>query len=187
MRCSGSSSRPQTLNPSDSSAVSAQLGREPRGRWRVTSRCPEGAPQVIAVAPTLKDGSPFPTTFWLTCPRLVEAIGALESQGANVEWAVRVAAGPGFGARRLAADEANREARDAEGAEPRLDGVGVAGQRDPLAVKCLHARVAAYLSGTGDPVGEAVAAGLSVACPCDARTRCLGESGPADGDVSDER
>jgi hypothetical protein len=32
----------------------------------------------------------------------------------------------------------------------------VAGQADPLAVKCLHARVAAALAGIADPVGEGV-------------------------------
>ncbi|HEY5506960.1 MAG TPA: DUF501 domain-containing protein, partial [Coriobacteriia bacterium] len=42
-------------------------------------RCERGAPAVIAVAPRLADGTPFPTAFWLTCPRLVEAVGALES------------------------------------------------------------------------------------------------------------
>jgi hypothetical protein len=112
---------------------------------------------VIAVAPTLEDGTPFPTTYWLTCPALVEAIHALESAGEHREWARRAEADPGFAAHLLAADAACRAARKAEGGgtDP-CEGTGVAGQADPLAVKCLHARVAAALAGTGDPVGEGV-------------------------------
>jgi predicted aconitase with swiveling domain len=61
-----------------------------------------------------------------------------------------------------AADAAYRTARAAEGGgtDP-CPVVGVAGQSDPLAVKCLHARVAAALAGTGDPVGEGVLASIS--------------------------
>jgi hypothetical protein len=43
-----------------------------------------GVPQVIACSP-LRDGKPFPTTFWLTCPHLVRLCGVLESEGAVTE------------------------------------------------------------------------------------------------------
>lgn len=152
----------------------------------MTARCDEGFPQAIAVAPTLEDGSPFPTTFWLTCPRLVEAVGALESRGVHHEWAERVAEDPSLAARMVAADRAYRQARTDEGADERLAGVGVAGQRDPLAVKCLHARVAAYLSGIDDPIGEAVTRELYVEAPCDARDRCRGVAEAPVCDVSDK-
>jgi uncharacterized protein len=122
------------------------------------SRCAEGAPVVIAVAPLLDDGSVFPTTFWLTCPRLVGAVHDLESAGAGALLAERIAGDAGFAASVVEADAAYRAARLAEGGgiDP-CEGVGVAGQRDPLAVKCLHARLAAHLAGAPEPVGAVVA------------------------------
>jgi hypothetical protein len=50
--------------------------------------------------------------------------------------------------------------------------VGTAGQSDPLAVKCLHARVAAVLAGIADPIGEGAlaelyASGVAHGCPED--------------------
>jgi len=47
-------------------------------------RCVFGLPSVIVCSP-LRDGKPFPTTFWLTCPHLVKLCGALESEGAVAE------------------------------------------------------------------------------------------------------
>jgi hypothetical protein len=134
----------------------------PRGRWRVVSLCEHGYPRVIAVAPLLEDGVPFPTTFWLTCPHLVEVVHALESAGEHRGWTERAATDPTLASLLRVADEAYRAARRAEGAgvDPCAT-VGVAGQADPLAVKCLHARVAAALAGTGDPVGEGVLARLA--------------------------
>ena len=33
------------------------------------------------VPPNLDDGTPFPTTYWLTCPLLVQRVSALEASG----------------------------------------------------------------------------------------------------------
>jgi hypothetical protein len=126
------------------------------------SSCEYGYPRVIAVGPLLEDGSPFPTTFWLTCPHLVEAMHDLESAGEHCSWAERAAADPALASRLRDADGAYRAARRDEGGgvDPCAT-VGIAGQADPLTVKCLHARVAAALAGTGDPVGEGVLARLA--------------------------
>jgi hypothetical protein len=129
---------------------------------------------VIAVAPVLEEGGLFPTTFWLTCPRLVAAVHDLESAGAHVAWARRVAAETDLASGLLAADASYRWARAEEGGgEDSCGDVGVAGQRDALAVKCLHARVAAFLGGVADPIGAAVCsdlAGVTVAC---SEQRCI--------------
>lgn len=148
-------------SPEDAALVALQLGRPPRGRWRVAERCASGAPGVIATAPALEDGEPFPTLWWLTCPRLSKAVAALESDGAAAEWAARLAADGALAARMRASDLAYRAVRSAEAVREGLDDdpcgdVGIAGQRDPLGVKCLHAHAAAYLAGLDDPVGEAV-------------------------------
>lgn len=147
----------------------------PRGRCRVVSRCVRGFPRVIAVAPDLEDGTRFPTTFWLTCPHLAEAVHALESRGAHHRLAERAASDTAFASAIVAADTAYRAARAAEGggADP-CDAVGTAGQADPLAVKCLHARLAALLAGVADPVGGQVRellAGDGVSLDC-ADARC---------------
>jgi len=141
----------------DAEVVARQIGRTPRGTWRVVSRCEYGFPRAIAVAPLLAGGAPFPTTFWLTCPHLVTAVHALESAGEHRVWAQRAASDSGLASRLRLADAAYRAARRSEGGgtDP-CETVGVAGQADPLAVKCLHARVAAALAGIGDPIGEAV-------------------------------
>lgn len=136
---------------------------------------------MIVVAPVLEDGSPFPTTYWLTCPRLVEAVHELESAGEGARFAARVAGSPALAEAVRAADAAYRVGRTAEGggADP-CAGVGVAGQSDPLAMKCLHARLAAHLSGIADPIGDAVASVLSETTvgPC-ADVRCGARVAPS--------
>ncbi len=149
----------------DEETVSRQLGRPPRGAWRVAERCSWGYPTVIATPSRLASGEPFPTLFWLTCPHLVDAVGALESSGEVEAWAVRLAGDPGLADRMRTADAVYRTARAAESAgDDACPDVGMAGQRDPLATKCLHAHVAAALGGTGDPVGEAVLGQIEREC-----------------------
>jgi hypothetical protein len=57
----------------DHEVVAEQLGRPPRGLRGVAHRCPCGCPDVVETAPRLEDGTPFPTLFYLTCPRAVAA------------------------------------------------------------------------------------------------------------------
>jgi uncharacterized protein len=152
----------------DSELVRAQIGRAPRQPWRVAVRCPHGHPRVIASPSRLADGTPFPTTFWLTCPLLIGAVGREESAGGVAAWEARLRTEPALAARAREAEDAYREARTAEsGGEDACAGDGVAGVRRPGAVKCLHARVAGYLAGTGDPIGEAVAAKAPRVCDDD--------------------
>jgi hypothetical protein len=86
----------------------------------------------------------------------------------------RIAGDPDFAAAVVAADAANRAARLAEGdgIDPCAD-VGVAGQRDRRAVKCLHARLAAHLAGVPDPAGALIAEAVAgvIASACD-EARC---------------
>ena len=63
----GTSSRraPPTSTPSRASS-----GARPRGVAEVAHRCPCGEPDVLRTEPRLPDGTPFPTTYYATCPRL---------------------------------------------------------------------------------------------------------------------
>jgi hypothetical protein len=146
--------------------VARQLGRTPRGRWRPVAHCAFGFPSCIATSPVLGEGEVFPTLFYLTCPHLNTRVSALESAGAIEVWRSRIAGDPELAARLRRADEAYREARAAEngGVDPTPD-VGIAGQRDACATKCLHAHVAAFLARIDDPVGEAVLAEVVAECP----------------------
>jgi hypothetical protein len=69
------------VDPSDIAAIELQLGRTPRGVRGVAHRCPCGLPDVVRTAPRLEDGTPFPTLYYLTCPRAASAIGRMENSG----------------------------------------------------------------------------------------------------------
>nr|WP_255549557.1 DUF501 domain-containing protein [Corynebacterium sp. TAE3-ERU12] len=62
-------------------AIANQLGRPPRGVLEVSYRCPDGVPAVVKTAPKLPDGTPFPTLYYLTDPRLTSEASRLEVAG----------------------------------------------------------------------------------------------------------
>jgi hypothetical protein len=83
---------PVPIEESDAQAVAVQLGRPPRGLRAVAHRCPCGLPDVVETAPRLPDGTPFPTLYYLTCPRAVGAISGLEADGMMRDMTARLAA-----------------------------------------------------------------------------------------------
>ncbi|HEX6469527.1 MAG TPA: DUF501 domain-containing protein [Streptosporangiaceae bacterium] len=142
----------------DRAAVAAQLGRPPRAVRGVAHRCRCGLPDVIETAPRLADGTPFPTLYYLTCPRAASAIGRLEASGLMRTMTARLAADPELAARYRAADADYRGRRTAAalaaGVEPLPAGVQSAGGM-PDRVKCLHALVAHELAVPGaNPFGR---------------------------------
>jgi uncharacterized protein len=150
----------------ETGVIEAQLGRPPRSLRRVAHRCPCGLPDVVETAPRLADGTPFPTLYYLTCPRAVAAVSSLEAAGLMKDMTERLATDEGLRAAYLAAHRdylARREqaTRDA-GVAPLPTGTQSAGGM-PSRVKCLHALAAHELAAHGaNPFGrEAVeAAGL---------------------------
>ena len=70
----------------DRAVVARQIGREPRAFRRVAVRCPFGLPAVTEQEPYDEDGSPFPTTYYLTCRHLVAAVSRLEAAGGVERW-----------------------------------------------------------------------------------------------------
>jgi hypothetical protein len=146
------------MDSKDLAAVTAQLGREPRGVRGVAHRCPCGLPDVIETAPYLPDGSPFPTLFYLTCPKAASAIGTLEERGRMREMQAALATDPELAARYQAAHEDYRARRDKaaaeEGMKPLPEGMQTTGGM-PERVKCLHALVAHELAAPGtNPFGR---------------------------------
>ena len=138
-----------TVSDADRAAVAAQLGREPRGLRAVAHRCSCGLPDVVETAPVLEDGTPFPTLYYLTCPRAASAIGRLEGSGLMAEMTERLAADPALAAAYQAAHDDYVARRDAIEVLPGAPSAGGM----PVRVKCLHVLVAHELA-SANPLGR---------------------------------
>jgi hypothetical protein len=145
-----------SISEADTATVGAQLGRPPRSIHAVGHRCPCGNPDVVTTEPRLDDGTPFPTTFYLTCPRAASLIGTLEASGLMKEMSGRLAEDPELAASYAAAHEAYLAARTAIGDVPEIAGVSAGGMPDR--VKCLHVLAGQALAqGRGvNPLGDEV-------------------------------
>lgn len=142
------------IDPADIAAIADQLGRTPRGMIEISSRCPSGHPNGVKTRPRLPDGTPFPTLYYLTCPRLTGAIGTLEASGLMAEWTQRLADEPQLAAAYRAAHESYLAEREALGHVEEIDGISAGGMPDR--VKCLHVLVGHSLAkGPGvNPLGD---------------------------------
>ncbi len=150
----GPSGSTRAVSPSDLAAVERQLGRPPRGVAEVAHRCPCGEPDVLRTEPRLPDGTPFPTTFYATCPRLTGAISTLETAGVMKEMTARLAEDADLRAAYGRAHEHYLASRAELGDVPEIAGVSAGGM--PSRVKCLHVLVAhALAAGPGvNPLGD---------------------------------
>ncbi len=149
------------VEPLDLASVARQLGRESRGILKVAWRCPCGKPGVVATAPTLPDGTPFPTTYYLTCPRATAACSTLEASGVMKQMQDRLATDdPLAEAYQRAHDSYLADRASLGPSVPQIAGVSAGGM--PSRVKCLHALVAHSLAaGPGvNPLGDEALAAL---------------------------
>lgn len=146
------------IAPEDEAAVTAQLGRAPRAVQDVGHRCPCGQPDVVTTRPRLPDGTPFPTTYYLTCPRAASLIGTLEGSGLMRQMQQRLAEDADLAGAYRAAHRAYLDARERLGKVPEIAGVTAGGMPDR--VKCLHVLAAhALAAGPGvNPLGDEVLA-----------------------------
>ena len=131
-----------------------QLGRQPRAMREVAHRCPCGRPDVIETSPRLPDGTPFPTLYYLTCPRAAAAVGRLEASGVMREMAARLGTDEALAAAYRAAHDAYLKRREQTDQVAEIAGISAGGM--PNRVKCLHALVAHSLAaGPGvNPLGD---------------------------------
>lgn len=144
------------VSPADVAVLAEQLGRPPRGVVGIAARCVCGRPLVVRTAPRLDDGTPFPTTYYLTCPPAVGAVSTLEASGLMKELTARLGADEQLAAAYRDAHEAYLRDREALGHVPEIAGVSAGGM--PTRVKCLHVLVGhALAAGPGvNPVGDEV-------------------------------
>lgn len=169
-----------TIDPRDEAAIEAQLGRPPRGIHGIGHRCPCGNPDVVATQPRLENGTPFPTTFYLTCPRAASKIGTLEASGLMKEMQARLGADEELAAAYRKAHEAYLEAREAIGHVEEIAGISAGGMPDR--VKCLHVLAGQSLAqGRGvNPLGDEV---LDLLGEWWAAGPCVGVDAPVDDEV----
>lgn len=148
------------MQPTDRRIVEVQLGRPIRGAAEVAHRCDCGAPDVIVTEPVLPDGTPFPTTYYLTCPAAAAAVGRLEGDGLMRELQESLADDQVSAAYRAAHQhyllQRRRLAEELGTAVPaEIEEISAGGMPDR--VKCLHALLAQSLAcGAGiNPIGDA--------------------------------
>ena len=155
----------EPVTEADVPVVREQLGRPPRAMRAIAARCPEGHPAVIQTSPRLENGTPFPTLYYLTCPRLTSMVGTLEGSGLMREMTERLHTEPGLAAAYQRAHEtylAQRDAIESLGHEVSAGGM-------PQRVKCLHVHLAHTLAcGSGtNPFGDETAELLRARWPDD--------------------
>jgi hypothetical protein len=148
------------LSDADVAAVTEQLGRTPRDIVGLAHRCPCGLPDVVATSPRLSDGTPFPTFYYLTCPRAASLVGTLEAGGLMREMSQRLGDDAQLAAAYDAAHRSYLADRGAYGHVDEIEDVSAGGM--PTRVKCLHVLAAhALASGAGvNPLGDEVLSAL---------------------------
>ena len=178
------------VDPDDLRVIAQQLGREPRGVIEISYRTPDGRPAVVKTAPRLPDGTPFPTLYYLTDPRLTAEASRLESDGVMKQMTARLGQDDELSAAYTAAHESYLAERDA------IESLGTdfTGGGMPDRVKCLHVLVAhALAKGPGvNPLGDETVAMIAdaglrgIAVPQDwPSTSDLGESEESAGAADD--
>jgi hypothetical protein len=142
------------ISEEDRAVVAAELGRPPRAVREVAHRCPCGNPDVVETAPALPDGTPFPTLYYLTCPKASSAIGTLEASGLMSEMTDRLKVDEELAARYRTAHESYLARREELGHVEQIAGISAGGM--PTRVKCLHVLVGHSLAvGPGvNPLGD---------------------------------
>lgn len=163
------------FSDADAAIMQEQLGRPARGVHAVGYRCVCGKPLVVTTEPRLPNGTPFPTTYYLTAPRMASRIGTLEGNGVMKLMQDRLADDAELAAAYRAAHEAYLADRAAIAAEggfdvPEIDGISAGGMPDR--VKCLHVLAGhALAAGPGvNPLGDETLALLGfdrAVCVCE--------------------
>ena len=152
----------------DLDAIAAQLGRPPRGVLEVSYRSPDGRPGVVKTAPRLEDGTPFPTLYYLTDPRLTAEASRQESAGIMRGMTARLAEDPEMAANYRAAHERYLAQRN------QIEDLGTdfTGGGMPERVKCLHVLMA-YALAEGPGVVRFGDESVALACEAGLRGNAL--------------
>ena len=157
----------EPMTSADEATIAEQLGRPPRGVVGIAWRCASGHPGVVATEPRLPDGTPFPTTYSLTCPTMTSAVSTLEAGGVMAEMTARLATDPELSEAYQRAHQAYLADRARYGDVPEIAGISAGGM--PSRVKCLHVLVGHSLAagrGVNSLGDEAVDLLIAAGVPC---------------------
>jgi hypothetical protein len=142
------------VEAADLEMLREQLGRPARGVIGIAARCVCGNPTVVATAPRLPDGTPFPTFYYLTHPTATAAMSSLEADHVMRELGELLDADPQLKAEYAHAHDAYLADRAQYGEVSEIEGISAGGM--PTRVKCLHALAGhALAAGPGvNPIGD---------------------------------
>ena len=159
------------MSISDDEALALQIGRPARGVVEIAHRCQCGLPDVVKTLPRLPDGTPFPTMYYITCPKLASKIGTLEANGVMKELESELDGNSEFQIQYRKAHESYLQERAELEVVDEISGISAGGM--PERVKCLHALIAHSLAvGPGvNPIGDRALALLSEW----GKTPCVGD------------
>ncbi|MDK2885486.1 MAG: uncharacterized protein PWP54_44 [Thermosipho sp. (in: thermotogales)] len=146
--------------------VNKQLRAKATNFHKVAYFCIFNFPVVIESLP-VKNGKPFPTIHYLTCPFLIKEISRLEEKGYIKYFEEKIQKDENFRKKVFKAHEEvikkrNKmfneisEIKNFQIWKEQLNKVGTGGIRDWTKVKCLHLHFADYLAGIDNPIGREI-------------------------------
>ncbi|MBM7623873.1 DUF501 domain-containing protein [Sporohalobacter salinus] len=163
----------QNYTEEDIEVITRQLDREPRNLVGIAKRCKDGYPQVLVTYPIFEENEElklFPTTYWLSCPKLIEWIFTLESEGLvqQVQEEIMadckkqqelITAHEDYAQRRvelLSNSDLTKLKEEYPGRWRVISQSGIGGIMEKEGIKCLHTHYADFLINQKNPVGKIV-------------------------------
>ena len=141
-----------------------QMGKKsvPTNYYRCASRCKYGFTQVIESFP-MKNGEPFPTSYYLVCPHLKYQLSKLEESGVIVSLDEMKNTKAYHQVDAYYSEERRDRLKNSLINYPNIKKkfsdaleLGIGGIKDQRGIKCLHLHMATYLAKLKDPVGQKV-------------------------------
>ncbi|MBS3735679.1 MAG: DUF501 domain-containing protein [Candidatus Bipolaricaulota bacterium] len=173
------------ISEGDRKIVKRQLGKDPRGLLDIPVRCRFGYPVVLTTKPVIRDKEGFeifPTLFWLSCPKRVEEVARIESDGYVRKLEEEIASNPSLKeeyrrdeeryleTQRSLLSEEDLKFLEERGLEDALSR-GIGGIKSDEHLKCLHLHIAHQLAGE-NVLGELIQERFDLGDCSDDRIRC---------------
>lgn len=153
--------------------MTKQLGRQLAIRYQVAAECEYGWPNVLRNLPVGTSGEPNPNLYYLCCPWLRRELARLEDAGFIGELQRMIAADS-----ELSSDLRQAQSQHAQEYRTEVMACGlaeadgeflIAGAREPLLLKCLHAHMAFYLVHPDYRLGMKIAGAIGTLSCADER------------------
>lgn len=175
------------ITDEDRRIVKKQLKRNPKGLVDIPVRCRYGYPVVLTTKPLIRDQEKFevfPTLYWLSCPKRVEEVARIESNGYVRKLEEELASAPGLKEEYREDEEryletqrsllTEKERKFIE--EKNLDDAlsrGIGGIKSDEHLKCLHLHLAHQLASE-NVLGRLIQDRFDLGDCSEDRIRCKG-------------